>query len=108
MSKSADRPVRHVRLVTRAGVHVTPSELRAHPRYRTFLAAKIRVKDGPDILCVVRDMSKSGARLVIDPAAQVPCDIELHVLTRSEVFQGQVVWRERDLVGMKFTAWSRL
>jgi hypothetical protein len=80
---------------------------RLAPRYRTFLAGRIRNEDGSEALCVIRDMSKSGARLVVDPQGPVSPTIELHVMSRDEVFRGRVVWRKDDIVGMRFSGWTK-
>ncbi|MDB5546092.1 MAG: hypothetical protein JWO64_3241 [Hyphomicrobiales bacterium] len=53
-------------------------------------------------------MSKTGARLVVDPAADLSEAVELHVLSRNEVFHGSIVWREDDLAGMQFTSWKKI
>jgi hypothetical protein len=106
MTTEAGRHVARLRLATENGALLNGAGDRA-PRYRTFLAGKIRLGDGRFILCVVRDMSKSGARLVVDPATKLSEDVELHVLSRNEVFHGSIVWRDDDLAGMRFTGWAK-
>lgn len=106
MATEAGRQVGRLRLAAENGALLNGAGDRA-PRYRTFLAGKVRVNDGRFILCVIRDMSKSGARLVIDPQTPLSENVELHVLSRNEVFRGSIVWREDDLAGMRFTGWSQ-
>jgi hypothetical protein len=108
MSTEAGRRVGRIRLAAMDGATLAGAADRTAPRYRTFLAGKIRLDDGDFVLCVVRDMSKSGARLVVDPAAKLSEKVELHVLSRDEIFHGEIVWREDDLAGMQFTAWKKL
>lgn len=107
---SADAGRRHgtLRLAAENGARLSSAADRIAPRYRTFLAGKIRVEDGRFVLCVVRDMSKTGARLVVDPSASLSEAVELHVLSRNEVFHGSIVWREDDLAGMQFTSWKKI
>jgi len=108
MSTEAGRRTGRIRLAAMDGAALRGAADRIAPRYRTFLAGKILLENGQVVLCVVRDMSKSGARLVIDPATKLSDKVELHVLSRNEVFQGDIVWREDDLAGMQFTSWSKL
>ncbi|MDB5643956.1 MAG: hypothetical protein JWN07_3273 [Hyphomicrobiales bacterium] len=107
MTTEAGRRSGRLRLVAQDGVSCGGVD-RAAQRYRTFLAGKLRRDDGGFVLCVVRDMSKSGARLVVDPSAKLSTDVELHVLSRNEIFNGTVVWREDDIVGIRFTAWTKI
>ncbi len=62
MATEAGRHMGRLRLATENGALLNGAGDRA-PRYRTFLAGKIRLNDGRFVLCVIRDMSKSGARL---------------------------------------------
>ena len=107
MSTDAGRRIGRLRLAAQDGARLGTATDGAAPRYRTFLAGKIRLEEGGVVLCVVRDMSKTGARLVVDPAASLSESVELHVLSRNEIFYGFIVWREHDLAGMCFTAWRR-
>jgi hypothetical protein len=50
------------------------SESRSIFRYRTQRPAKIFLKDGSAIECVVRDLSTKGARLDVADEAKVPDD----------------------------------
>jgi hypothetical protein len=85
---SADAGRRHgiLRLAAENGARLSSPADRVAPRYRTFLAGKVRVEDGRFVLCVVRDMSKTGARLVVDPAADLSEAVELHVLAATKCF----------------------
>jgi hypothetical protein len=108
MSTEAGRRHGTLRLAAENGARLSSAADRVAPRYRTFLAGKVRVADGRFVLCVVRDMSKTGARLVVDKNADLSEAVELHVLSRNEIFHGSIVWREEDLAGMQFTAWKKL
>ena len=108
MSTDAGRRHRTLRLAAENGARLGSPADRIAPRYRTFLAGKVRVEDGRFVLCVVRDMSKTGARLVVDPNADLSDAVELHVLSRNEIFHGSIVWREDDLAGMQFTSWKKV
>lgn len=103
MNMSSEQHVRSLRIAALHGVCVDPSEKREHPRYRTFLAGKIRAPHQDDVLCVVRDMSKTGALVVVPPNAIVGREVTLHVLSRDEQFRGVVMWRRKDLAGIRFT-----
>ena len=108
MTIEAGRRMGRLRLVANNGVPRGSAADRTAPRYRTFLAGKLRRDDGGVVLCVVRDMSKTGARLVVSPDAALSGAVELHVLSRNEIFHGEIVWREDDVAGMRFTAWTKI
>lgn len=108
MSTDAGRRMPRPTLATENGVQLDAAAHRRARRYRTFLAGRIRLADGRFVLCVVRDMSKTGARLVVDPSAELSLHVELHVLSRNELFSGSIVWREEELAGMNFTDWKRI
>ena len=56
--------------------------------------------------CVVADISKSGARLIVDEAAQLP-DKFVIVLRNDLRRWCQVKWRKADRVGVQFIADAR-
>ena len=76
-------------------------ERRSDPRYRTFFAGRILGDKGEPILCVVRDMSRGGARLVVDPAALLPVQFTLHLISTGQTLRAELVWRRADLAGVR-------
>lgn len=55
-----------------------------------------------DTPCMVRDVSLTGARIRIAPGAILPERVVLHVPLRSECRVARLVWREGDMVGLRF------
>ena len=74
-------------------------------RQRTLRTGKILLGAGPSVIdCVVRDISKSGARLAVDEIAIVPERFTLMVVldggNRREACR--VVWRRPSEIGVLF------
>ncbi len=56
----------------------------------------------PQLACTVRDVSLSGARLRIASGAILPERVILRVPIRGECRLGRVVWRDGEMVGLRF------
>lgn len=54
--------------------------------------------------CMIRDVSLSGVRIRIDPGAILPERVVLHVPLRGECRLARLIWREGDMVGLRFEA----
>lgn len=68
-------------------------------RKRVFLAAKLFTSDGVSSV-VVRDLSKTGARLFAERGLAVDCDV---ILKRGSIFAAaRVVWSEGGEAGLSF------
>ncbi|HEX8167143.1 MAG TPA: hypothetical protein VF601_15340 [Beijerinckiaceae bacterium] len=52
--------------------------------------------------CVVRDVSRNGARLTIADPRTVPGEFELLILTTGEIFQAVAKWRRGREIGVYF------
>lgn len=79
-------------------------ERRSSPRRRTFLGALLRRLGGPPLAdCIVRDLSKTGARLYVEQPVALPGEIELEITKTGERFRAEVVWSGRDSYGVRFS-----
>jgi hypothetical protein len=79
------------------------SESRSIFRYRTQRPAKIFLKDGSTIECVVRDLSTKGARLDVADEAKVPDDdFFLIIKGSSERFRCHRVWQIGTIIGVAY------
>lgn len=85
----------------KSSAEAEPNEQRAHARTRTLLAAHILVEDRPPMLCVVRDMSRHGAKLVLRADDALPTLFRLHLLTRGATYRAQRMWRRGDVAGVR-------
>ncbi len=80
-------------------------ERRSSPRRRTFLGAQLKRPGGASISdCIVRDLSKTGARLYVAQPVVLPGEIELEITKTGERFRAEVVWTARDSYGLRFNA----
>ena len=78
------------------------SESRSIFRYRTHRPAKIFLKDGSAIECLVRDLSTKGARLEVADDAKVPDDFFLIIKGSSERFRCSRVWQIGTIIGVQY------
>jgi len=84
-------------------------ECRKEARIGTFETARIRSRrDQFARECVVTDMSRSGARIGVVGAADVPDEVELFVSRLNFWRRARVVWRRQSSCGIEFHAGSDL
>jgi hypothetical protein len=84
----------------RASDFWTWTEQRMARRYRTRSRAQIVVLGDEAIGCSVADISATGARVLVDPAASVPDSFILKLRGRAR--RCSVVWRGVGQVGLAF------
>src|SRR4028119_1972945 len=71
-------------------------ERRSSPRRRTFLGAQLKRPGGATISdCIVRDLSKTGARLYVAQPVALPGEIELEITKPGGRFRAGVAGRGR-------------
>jgi hypothetical protein len=56
----------------------------------------------PEIACIVRDVSLTGARIRVGAGAILPQRLVLHVPMRGERRTVRVVWRDGEAAGLAF------
>lgn len=78
------------------------SESRSVFRYRTQRPAKIFLKDGSAVECLVRDLSTKGARLEVADDAKVPDGFFLIIKGSSERFRCRRVWQTGTIIGVEY------
>ena len=75
---------------------------RAHPRFRVSKSAEIE-HGGDKVLCTVRNISISGAALVLeDPGLRVPEQFNLQLTEDRLTLPCSIVWRRGFWVGVRF------
>jgi PilZ domain len=79
------------------------SELRTTKRYRVFKGGKI-VFNSVD--CAIRNVSETGACLMVENALTIPTEFEL--LLDGDLQPCEVMWRRPDCVGVKFSRTTRI
>lgn len=75
---------------------------RASPRHRTLKGALIVINDGfSTFKCTVRNLSETGARLMVASIIGVPDSFQL-VMDDGRKFACTVVWKTESEIGVKF------
>jgi len=78
-------------------------ERRQFPRHRTLKSGRIVVQSGRSVLdCTVRNLSASGALLVVKNLTSIPEKFELVLETSGEHYRCRVAWRRDDRLGVEF------
>jgi hypothetical protein len=79
------------------------SEHRRETRRRVFLKGRIVFNNGASSFdCLVRDMSSSGARLVMSEATTLPEAFDLYIPQKDRTFRATLRWRREDGIGVTF------
>ncbi|WP_244478321.1 PilZ domain-containing protein [Methylobacterium sp. Leaf113] len=74
---------------------------RREERSPTNWIATIRFRDGTEIPCTVKDVSKSGARICIGAKQDLPPVFMLRIIGRDFLCLVRVAWRRGDYVGVR-------
>ena len=81
---------------------------RSSARARTLLAGQIVFNDRSSVIdCVVRDLSRDGARLTFDYPISIPDRFELDIPKRNISIPVRVVWSDTKEHGVVFLAWHQ-
>src|SRR5690348_10049466 len=84
------------------GKGATMIERRKEPRTRTYLGGTIAFNGRRSTAdCLIRNSSKSGAKLAIDNNAFVPDTFELHVPQRQAGYRARMKWRSTSEAGVE-------
>ncbi|SEP42857.1 PilZ domain-containing protein [Methylobacterium sp. ap11] len=79
------------------------SELRRETRLRTFLKGRIIFNNGNSSMdCLVRDLSGSGARLMLSQTATLPGGFDLFIPAKDRTHKATLRWRKDDSIGVTF------
>lgn len=82
----------------------TPSpERRANARQRRLNGAKIVFNNNSSVIdCMVRDLSRQGARLLVASPVGIPDWFELRIDRTGAYYQSKVAWRSGKQIGVSF------
>jgi hypothetical protein len=79
------------------------SEHRREARQRVFLKGRIVFNNGSSSFdCLIRDMSSSGARLVMSDATTLPGAFDLYIPQKDRTYRATLRWRREDGIGVTF------
>jgi hypothetical protein len=76
---------------------------RSDHRQRTLKAAKIILTDWTTMDCVVRDISKGGARIALGDAVSLPQEFRLLLVSTNTIVPVQLLWQRGQTAGVGFT-----
>jgi hypothetical protein len=89
------------RNIRRAGTNLT--DLRSAPRKRSILGARIVFHRRNSTLdCVVRDISATGANLILAGAGILPSEFNLEIPIKGQTLSAKVVWHKGNACGVRF------
>lgn len=81
---------------------------RREERTESNLIAVIRLPDGTEIPCVVKDVSKSGAKLGIPRGCVLPENFMFKVNGRGFVFRVRLAWQRDSYAGVRIERMAKL
>ena len=83
----------------------TAQDRRREPRLRSLLPGKIVFDSKCTMMdCTVRNISASGARVVMADAYRLRQEFNLRIPHRDEMYRATVVWRKGDFAGFSLSA----
>jgi hypothetical protein len=78
---------------------------RRSKRLKSFLQGLVYIdKRRGAMSCVIRDLSETGARMILSETVAIPEFVSLHIPQKDETYQARVKWRHGDEVGLAFAA----
>ncbi|TXN71454.1 PilZ domain-containing protein [Methylobacterium sp. WL6] len=77
-----------------------PEYPRRSPRRKTMIIGALRTDDGDEIPCVVRDVSKEGARISVSQREPLSDCVELKLQGSQRSVRMRVMWRNGPLAGL--------
>ncbi|HEY8580193.1 MAG TPA: PilZ domain-containing protein [Beijerinckiaceae bacterium] len=81
------------------------SDTERSPRVRTMLGAKLVYANGRmSAPCTIRNMSSTGAKIMLEGALPLPQDFELFVPQKNLKLNARLVWRNGLEIGVSFVA----
>jgi hypothetical protein len=76
---------------------------RRSARLKNFLRGRILFNNRDmSVECIIRDLSETGARVVLSDAVSLPSTVEFSVPQKKQIWRAQVGWRHRDEAGLSF------
>jgi hypothetical protein len=79
------------------------TERRGSERSKAFLKGTLYFHRGrSSVDCLIRDLSPTGARLLVPDIVKVPDVFEVHVPNKPEPLSARMKWRRDDEIGVSF------
>jgi hypothetical protein len=72
-------------------------------RQKSFLRGRLYFNRGhASVDCLIRDISKQGARVVVSDALNLPAVVDLHIPQKERTLKARVLWRHGNAIGLSF------
>ena len=85
-------------------IEAIKDEKRVATRRKVLKAAKIVSFDMKTVLtCTIKDMSETGAKLVVEISSAIPNVFQFYMLSDNTIRDATVVWRRSGQIGVNFT-----
>ena len=79
------------------------NEKRKAPRRRVLKEGKIVFADGLRVFdCTIRDISETGARLLIANTVGLPDSFQLYEKSSGRLYPATIAWRQANALGVEF------
>ena len=79
------------------------SDQRVAPRLKALIAARIAFNNGQSTLdCLIRNLSDTGAKLIVSAAVALPDSFDLLIPQKSVTRRVRIVWRRGEAMGVRF------
>jgi len=79
------------------------ADRRASERVRSFLRAQIIFNNRMTTIdCIIKNISSTGARVVLSDTLAVPTDFDIYIPQRNCSHRARLVWRDKDSIGIDF------
>src|SRR5215210_6673968 len=76
---------------------------RVAPRIRTLIAARINFNNSQSTLhCLIRNLSDTGAKLIVSAAVTLPECFDLIIPQKSVTRRARIAWRRGEEIGVRF------
>jgi hypothetical protein len=88
---------------TRPAIRRPRSDLRTDSRSRTLLGAQIVFNNRCSTIdCTVRDLSPTGAKVLVSPHVAIPDEFDLNIPQSQRKHRARIMWRDADSCGVRF------
>lgn len=77
---------------------------RVAKRMRVLKSAKIVLDNWRAIDCTLRDVSDTGAKILINSTSNVPQKFRLFFVADNTIRDAQIAWKQHDMLGVHFTS----
>jgi hypothetical protein len=81
----------------------TMPEARQAERVKSLLRAQIIFNNRMTTVdCVIKNISKTGAKLALNNTLSIPSEFDIYVPQKSHTYRARLVWRDKDAMGVEF------